>query len=61
VPLTIFHRYETNLLLLNPIETQFATIFLMVEKSFKLRPTIEQTIVDPNWITFVNSLHGNHH
>jgi hypothetical protein len=40
-PLAIFCRYETNIMLLNPIETQFATNFLMVERFFKLRPTIE--------------------
>jgi hypothetical protein len=33
----------------------------MVERLFKLKPTIEQTIVDPNWTTFINSLRGNHH
>jgi hypothetical protein len=31
VPLTICRHYETNLMLLNPIETRFATIFLMVK------------------------------
>jgi hypothetical protein len=60
-PLAIFHHYETNLMLLNPIETQFATNFLMVERLFKLRPTIEQIIVNIDWKTFVNSLCGNHH
>jgi hypothetical protein len=45
---------------LNPFETQFATKFLMVERLFKFKPAIEQTIVNPHWITFVNSLHGGH-
>jgi hypothetical protein len=59
-PLATFCCYETNLML-NPIETWCATNFLMVERLFKLRPTIEQTIADPNSITsFVNLLHGNH-
>jgi hypothetical protein len=48
-------------MLLNPTETQFVTNFLMVERLFKLKPTIEQTFVDPDWTTFVNSLCGNHH
>jgi hypothetical protein len=26
-----------------------------------LRPTIEQTITDLEWTTFVNTLHGTHH
>jgi hypothetical protein len=60
VPFTIFHHYENKLLLLIPTETQFATNFLMVERFFKFKPTIEQPILDPNWTTFVNSLHGNH-
>jgi hypothetical protein len=32
----------------------------MVERLFKFKPTIEQIIVDPDYITFVNSLRGNH-
>jgi hypothetical protein len=32
----------------------------MVERLFKFKPTIEQTITNPNWTTFVNALHGNH-
>jgi hypothetical protein len=48
-------------MLLNPIETWFATNFVMVERLFKLKPTIEQTIVDLNWTTFINSLRGSHH
>jgi hypothetical protein len=60
VPFTIFHHYETKLLLLNPTKTQFATNVLMVKRFFKLRPAIEQTIIDNNWTTFVNSLRGNH-
>jgi hypothetical protein len=35
-------------MLLNPIETWFATIFLMVERLFKLKPMIEQIVADPN-------------
>jgi hypothetical protein len=61
MPLAIFRYYETNLMLLNPIETWFATNFVMVERLFKLKLAIEQTIVDPNWTTFINSMHGNHH
>jgi hypothetical protein len=48
-------------MLLKPIEMQFVTKFLMVERLFKLKLAIEQTIVDPNWTIFVNTLHGNHH
>jgi hypothetical protein len=51
VPLAIFCCYETNLMLLNPIQTWFAINFLMVERLFKLKPPISQTIVDLNWIT----------
>jgi hypothetical protein len=32
----------------------------MVERLFKLKLAIEQTIANPDWTTFVNSLHGNH-
>ncbi len=61
VPPTIFHHYETNLMLLKPIETQFVTNFLMVEKLFKLKLAIEQTITNPNFTRFVNTLCGTHH
>ncbi len=60
-PLTIFRYYETNLMLLNPTETWFVIKILMVERLFKVKPTIEQIVVDPNWTTFVNSFYGNHH
>jgi hypothetical protein len=42
---------------LNPTKTQFATNF---EKLSKLKPTIEQIIVNLDWTTFVNALCGNH-
>jgi hypothetical protein len=45
-PLAIFHHYETNLMLLNPTKTQFTTNFLMVERLFKFRPIIEQTVIN---------------
>jgi hypothetical protein len=35
--------------------------FLMVEWSFKFRLAIEQTIIDLEWTTFVNTFHGTHH
>jgi hypothetical protein len=35
-------------MLLNPIETCFATNFLMVEKLLKLRLAFEQIITNPN-------------
>jgi len=47
-------------MLLNPTKTWFTTKFLMVEKNFKLRLTIEQTIIDLDRTTFVNSLHVSH-
>jgi hypothetical protein len=42
----IFHHYETNLMLINPIETCFVTNFLMVEKLFKLKLAIEQIVAN---------------
>jgi hypothetical protein len=59
-PLAIFHRYETNLMLLDPTKTQFTTNFLMVERLFKFKFAIEQIITNPKCTTFVNALHGNH-
>ncbi len=60
-PLVIFCCYETNLMLLNPTKIRFTTNFLMVERLFKLRLAIEQTVFDLDLTTFVNSLYGSHH
>ncbi len=57
-PLAIFCCYETNLMLLHPTKTRFATHFLMVERLFKFKPAIEQIITNHDWTTFVNALHG---
>jgi ABC-type uncharacterized transport system permease subunit len=46
---------------LNPIETQFATKCLMVERLFKPKLAIKQIITNLDWTIFVNALHGNHH
>jgi hypothetical protein len=53
--------YETNIMLLNPTKTRFATNFLMVERLFKFKLVIEQIVANLDWTTFVNTLHGNHH
>ncbi len=33
----------------------------MVERLFKLKFAIEQIVVDHDWTSLVNSLHGSHH
>jgi hypothetical protein len=48
-------------MLLNPTKTWFATNVLIVERLFKLKPTIEQIAANPDLTTFVNSLCGSHH
>jgi hypothetical protein len=48
VPLAIFCHYKTNLMLLNPTDTWFATNFLMVERLFKLKHAIEQIVANPD-------------
>ncbi len=60
LPFTIFCHYETHLILQNPINTWFATNFLMIEWLFKLGLAIEQTIIYPKWTIFVNTLHNTH-
>jgi hypothetical protein len=47
-------------MLLHATKTRFATNFLMVERLFKFKHAIEETITDFDWTTFVNVLHGNH-
>jgi hypothetical protein len=60
LPFAIFCCCETNLMLQNPTNTQFATNFLMIEWLLKLRFVVEQTIIYPKWTTFVNTLHNTH-
>jgi hypothetical protein len=43
-PLAIFRHYKINLMPQNPIETWFATNFLMIEWLLKMRSIVQQTI-----------------
>jgi hypothetical protein len=47
LPFTIFCCCETNLMLQNPTNTQFATNLLMIEWLLKLSLVVEQTIIYP--------------
>jgi hypothetical protein len=44
----------------NPTEMRFAIDFFTIEWLLKVKSIVEQTIIDPEWTTFVNTLHNTH-
>ena len=59
MPLAIFRRYSPNLMLKMPVETRFATLFLMIERLVKVKEAVESTVHDPEWNEFRRNLNGN--
>ena len=56
MPLAIFRRHSPNHILKNPVETRFATMFLMIERLVEVREAIEATIHDPQWNEYFRKL-----
>jgi hypothetical protein len=59
IPLAIFRRHSPNLMLKLPVETRFATMFLMIERLVKVKEAVESTVHDPEWNEFRRTLQGN--
>jgi hypothetical protein len=49
----IFYHYETHLIFQNSTKTRFAINFLMIEWLLKVKPIVEQTVIDPKWTTLL--------
>jgi hypothetical protein len=59
IPLAIFRRHSPDLMLKLPVETRFATMFLMIERLVKVKEAVESTVHDPEWNEFRRTLQGN--
>jgi hypothetical protein len=47
-------------ILQNLTKTCFATNCLIIERLLKMKPIVEQTFINPRWMTFVNTLCNTH-
>ena len=52
----IFRRLSPNLSLRLPIETRFATNFIMIERLLQIRNVLERMVVDEDWPTLMRDL-----
>ena len=47
MPLAIFRKYKTRLSLLKPLETRFASYFIMIDRLLEVKDALKQSVVDP--------------
>ena len=57
----IFRRLSPNLSINVPIETRFATNFIMVDRLVQVRNALERMVVDDDWNTFMGDLRRRSH
>jgi hypothetical protein len=55
-PQAIFRRLSPNLSLRLPVETRFATSFIMIERLLQVRNALERMVVDEDWSTLMRDL-----
>ena len=53
---TIFRRLSPNLSIRLPVETRFATNFIMIDQLLQVRNALERMIIDNEWPTFMSDL-----
>lgn len=58
--LAIYCWYELAFSLSNPIKTQFATNFFMVDRLVNVQEAIEKINIDLDWLVFFNFLRNSH-
>ena len=49
MPLALFRKHEAKFSLLMPGKTRFACNFIMIDRLLKVKESLEQTVVDPEW------------
>lgn len=59
MPLAIFRKYETKYTLLKPVATRFASHFIMIDRLLEVKGALQQSVVDPQWVAYVNTLDDN--
>ena len=47
MPLAIFQKYEAKYSLLKPVETRFASVFIMIDRLLEVKRALQQSVVDP--------------
>ena len=52
----IFRRLSPNLSIRLPIETRFATNFIMIERLIQVRNALERMVVDADWYTLLGNM-----
>ena len=56
MPFAIFRKYETRFSLLKPLETRFASYFIMIDRLLEVKDALKQSVVDSQWMAYVNTL-----
>ena len=56
MPLVIFRGHSPNLILKNPVQTRFATMFLMIERLVEVREAMELRVHNPQWNEYTRKL-----
>ena len=56
MPLAIFRRHSPNQILKNPVQTRFATTFIMIERLVEVRQAVEATVHDAEWNEYTRKL-----
>jgi len=59
MPLVIFRKYETKHSLLKLLRTRFTSYFIMIDRLLEVKITIKQSVVDPQWVVYVNMLNDD--
>ena len=52
----IFQRLSPNLSIRLPVETHFATNFIMIDRLLQVRNALKRMIIDDEWATFMSDL-----
>lgn len=56
MPLVIFFKHKEKLSLLMPGISRFGLNFIMVDQLLQVSTALQQSVVDPQWMTYVTGL-----
>lgn len=54
MPLAVYRKHQSKFSLLLPGKTRFACNFIMIDRLLEARESLEQTVVDPDFIAYAN-------
>jgi hypothetical protein len=60
MPLAVFRKHEDKLSLLMPWKTRFGSNFIMVDWILQIETALQQSVIDPQWVTYVTRLRDTH-